>query len=128
MVEGIGIPVGVIEDHPLYRAAVARVLAEAPDVRVDAVAESVTQLSVRSSGTGCVVLLDLRLPGVRGAAAVLEGSNMGHRVLVLSARTGRDDVLGALAAGAWGYLGKEADAEQILRAVRLVAAGGRPRI
>src|SRR5262245_14787686 len=126
MVEGIS--VGVIEDHPLYRAAVARVLAEAPDVRVDAVAESVTQFAARGSGAACVVLLDLGLPGVRDAAAVLEVAGMGHRVLVLSARADPDDVRNALTAGAWGYLCKSADAEEILRAVRQVAAGVRPRV
>ncbi len=126
--EGTGIRVGVIEDHPLYRAAVARVLAEAAEVRVDAVAESVTQFAARSSGAGCVVLLDLGLPGVRGAAAVLEVARMGHRVLVLSARADPADVLGATAAGAWGYLCKNADSDEILRAVRQVAAGIRPGI
>jgi len=122
-VEGTGFRVGVIEDHPLYRAAVAKVLAEAPDVCLDAVAESVTQFAARCGGAGCVVLLDLGLPGVRGAAAVLEVARMGHRVVVLSAQAEPADVLGATAAGAWGYLCKSADADEILRAVRQVAAG-----
>ncbi|MCP2259313.1 two component transcriptional regulator, LuxR family [Streptoalloteichus tenebrarius] len=115
--------VGVIEDHPLYRAAVSRVLADAPDVELDAVAESVPQFAARTSGPGGVVLLDLRLRGVSDTAAVMEVVALGHRVLVLSAHASQSEVLGAVAAGARGYLSKEADGTEILRAVREIARG-----
>ncbi|MCO1576252.1 response regulator transcription factor [Crossiella sp. SN42] len=120
---GARIRVGVIEDHPLYRAAVARVLADAPDVELDGVAESVAQFAARRSGSGSVVVLDLKLPGVRDAAAVMEVVGMGHRVLVVSAHAGQSEVLGAIAAGARGYLSKDSDGDEILRAVREIAAG-----
>ncbi len=115
--------VGVIEDHPLYRAAVARVLADAPDLELDAVAESVAQFAARRSGPGGVVVLDLRLRGVRDTAAVMEVVSLGHKVLVLSAHAAEADVLGAMAAGARGYLSKESDGAEILRAVREIAVG-----
>lgn len=115
--------VGVIEDHPLYRAAVARVLADAPDLELDAVAESVAQFAARRSGPGGVVVLDLRLRGVRDAAAVMEVVALGHKVLVLSAHARDADVLGAMAAGARGYLSKESDGAEIVRAVREIAVG-----
>ncbi|MDA3642847.1 response regulator transcription factor [Saccharopolyspora indica] len=115
--------VGVVEDHPLYRAAVTRVLEEAPDVVVDAVAESVAQFAARSRWPGSIVVLDLGIPGVRGAAAVMEMVRRGHPVLVVSAQTDRAEVLGAMLAGARGFLGKDADGEEILHAVREVAAG-----
>ena len=114
--------VGVVEDHPLYRAAVARVLAEAPDIEVGELSESVAQFAARRQQPG-VVIVDLNLPGVSGAAAVMQVVAMGHAVLVVSAQAGQEDVLGAISAGARGYLTKDADGTEILRAVREVAAG-----
>jgi len=122
---GTGIPVGVVEDHPLYRTALAGLLAEEPGIELDAVAESVTQFAARRSRTDSVVLLDLNLPGVQDAAAVMEVVRLGHRVLVVSAQAGRAQVLGAMDAGARGYLCKDADATEILRAIREIAAGRR---
>ncbi|HEU5472593.1 MAG TPA: response regulator transcription factor [Actinophytocola sp.] len=121
------IAVGVVEDHPLYRAALARLFTEAADLRLEAMAGSVTQFIARCRRPGCVVVLDLGLPGVSGAAAVLELARLGHRVLVVSARADAADVHRARAAGAWGYLCKSARAEEILRAVRQIAAGTRLR-
>lgn len=117
------IPVGVIEDHPLYRSAVAQLLAEAEDIELDAVAGSVVQFAARRRSQSGVVLLDLRLPGVQGASAVTEVVRMGYRVLVLSAYAGQGEVLGAMAAGASGYLSKDSDGEEILHAVRRIAGG-----
>jgi DNA-binding NarL/FixJ family response regulator len=114
--------VGVVEDHPLYRAAVARVLAEAPGIEVGELSESVAQFAARRQAPG-VVIVDLNLPGVSGAAAVMAVVAMGHAVLVVSAQAGQEEVLGAISAGARGYLTKDADGTEILRAVREVAAG-----
>ncbi|WP_179956888.1 LuxR C-terminal-related transcriptional regulator [Amycolatopsis anabasis] len=117
------IRVGVIEDHPLYRAAVARVLEEAEDVELGAVADSVARFAVCREPRDSVVVLDLKLRGVADAAAVLEVVGMGHKVLVVSAHAGQAEVLGAISAGARGYLSKDADGDEILRAVREIAAG-----
>ncbi|GAA1981576.1 response regulator transcription factor [Amycolatopsis minnesotensis] len=117
------IRVAVVEDHPLYRAAVARVLEEAPDIELGAVADSVARFAVCRQPAGSVVVLDLKLRGVADAAAVLEVVGMGHRVLVVSAHAGQAEVLGAISAGARGYLSKDADGDEILRAIREIAAG-----
>ena len=115
--------VGVVEDHPLYRAAVARVLEETPDMELGVVADSVARFAAGRQSPGGVVVLDLKLHGVRDAAAVLEIVGMGHKVLVVSAHAGQPEVLGAIAAGARGYLSKDADGAEILRAIRAIAAG-----
>jgi len=108
----------------LYRDAVERLLTEANGVELDTVAGSVAQFAARKrSDSSGVVLLDLRLPGLQGAPAVMEVVAMGFRVLVLSAHSERSEVLGAMAAGASGYLSKDCDADEILHAVRVVADG-----
>ena len=115
--------VGVIEDHPLYRNALVQVLESAVDIRLGVVADSVARFAAGGQPAGGVVILDLKLRGVRDAAAVLEIVGMGHRVLVVSAHAGQDEVLGAIAAGARGYLSKDTDAVEILRGVREIAGG-----
>src|SRR5262245_25166507 len=119
----MGITVGVIEDHPLYRSAVAQLITESPDFELDTVAESVAQFAVRRRHPSSVVILDLRLPGVHDAAAVLEVVAMGHKVLVVSAHAGQHEVLSAMAAGARGFLSKDVEADELLRALRQIALG-----
>ena len=123
MTEPSVITVAVVEDHPLFRAAVARVLSEVADFSVATTAESVAQFAAARLEPGAVVILDLKLRGVGDAAAVMQVVAMGHRVLVVSAHAGQDEVLGAIGAGAKGYLTKDADGAEIVRAVREVAAG-----
>jgi DNA-binding NarL/FixJ family response regulator len=117
--------VHVIEDHPLFRAALVRVLDGAPDMRVGVSAGSVDEFAAYRQEPGAVVTVDLRLPRVQGAEAVAAVTGMGFRVLVISAHGGQSEVLSALAAGARGYLTKEADTDEVRRAVRQVAAGSR---
>src|ERR1051325_3199953 len=117
-----GVPVGVIEDHPLYRDAVAGLLADAAGFEVGTVAGSVAQFAARRRDYGGgVVLLDLRLPGLQGAAAAMEVVGVGDRALALSAHCRRSEGVGEMAAGASGYLSKDCEADEILHAVRLVA-------
>jgi DNA-binding NarL/FixJ family response regulator len=120
------IRVGIIEDHPLYRDALAELVAATPGFEVDAVAESVARFAVRSrsdNGAVSVVILDLRLPGVRDSAAVMELVAMGHKVLVVSAHAGQSEVLAAMAAGARGFLSKEVEGDEIIRALCQIASG-----
>jgi DNA-binding NarL/FixJ family response regulator len=120
-----GIPVGVIEDHPLYRTALAGLLDDEPGIELDAVAESVTRFAARRQRHDSVVLLGQNLPGLQDAAAVMELVRLGHKVLGISAQAARAQVLGAMDAGARGYLCKDADATEIIRAIREIAAGRR---
>lgn len=117
--------VHVIEDHPLFRAALVRVLDGTPGIRVGVTAGSVEEFAAYRREPGAVVTLDLRLPGTQGAEAVAAVTGMGFRVLVLSAHGGQTEVLSALSAGARGYLTKDADTEEVRRAVRQVAEGSR---
>jgi DNA-binding NarL/FixJ family response regulator len=118
-------PIGVcvVEDHPLFRAALVRALSDAPGITVEAIAGSVEEFLAFRQPPGTVAIVDLGLPGARGAAAVITVSGAGHRVLVVSASDDQSEVLAAMSAGARGYLTKDAEAEEIVRAVRVIAAG-----
>ncbi|OBJ61835.1 response regulator transcription factor [Mycobacterium sp. 1423905.2] len=115
----------VVDDHPIWRDAVARDLAD-DGFDVVATAEGVAAARRRAAVVKPdVVVMDMRLADGDGVAAtreVLEVSPA-SRVLVLSASDERDDVLEAVKAGATGYLVKSASKSELADAVRATAAG-----
>ena len=119
------IRVMVVDDHPMWRDAVERDLAAA-GFDVVAVAATGTEAINRFAATRPqVVVLDLQIPapnGVEVTAEVLR-QDPSARVLILSASGEQADVLDAVKAGATGYLVKSASREELLSAVRRVAAG-----
>jgi DNA-binding NarL/FixJ family response regulator len=116
------ISIAVIDDHPLYRQGLALTVEQADDFTLVADATSIEHFD-RLDVTVDVVLLDLHLPGIEGAEGVAHVCERGPKVIVVSAAGAPDDVIDALAAGAAGYLTKEAEAADIQRAVRAVANG-----
>jgi DNA-binding NarL/FixJ family response regulator len=72
-----------------------------------------------------VILMDLRMPGLDGVAAITELARRGipARVLVLTTYDTDNDVLAAIEAGATGYLLKDAPRAELVRAVRAAASG-----
>lgn len=119
------ITVHVVEDHPLYRAALQLAIEATPDMKIGVCAQSVEGFAAAGPETGAVVTLDLRLPGVSDAEAVARVVRLGFRVLVISASGEGFDVRSAMAAGAAGYLTKDADVHEIRGALRTVSTGGR---
>ena len=120
-----GVRVMVVDDHPMWREAVERDL-EAAGFSVVATASTGTEAINRAAATRPqVVVLDLQIPapaGVEVTATVLR-ADPSARVLILSASGEQDDVLEAVKAGATGYLVKSASREELVDAVRRVAAG-----
>jgi DNA-binding NarL/FixJ family response regulator len=117
------IRVSVVEDHPLYRSALAQVLQGAGEIELDVVTDSVGKFAATRPRQGGVVVLGLNIRGARDGAAVLQVTGLGHRVLVVSAHAAQSDVVGAISAGARGYLSKASEGSEILRAIREIAAG-----
>ncbi|MBG0816309.1 response regulator transcription factor [Planomonospora sp. ID82291] len=115
----------VVDDHPMWRDAVARDLAEAGYEVVAVVGEGRQALRVAAAVRPEVVVLDLRLPDLSGVevARGLAAADAAPRVLVLSASGEQDDVLEAVKAGASGYLLKSSSREEFLDAVRRTAEG-----
>jgi DNA-binding NarL/FixJ family response regulator len=115
----------VVDDHPMWREAVAGDL-EAAGFSVVATASTGTEAINRFRATRPqVVVLDLQIPppaGVEVTATVLQ-DDPSARVLILSASGEQDDVLEAVKAGATGYLVKSASREELIAAVRRVSVG-----
>jgi DNA-binding NarL/FixJ family response regulator len=115
----------VVDDHPMWRDNVARDLGEA-GLEVVATAANGTEALTRARATRPrVVVLDLQIPAPTGVevTAELVREDPSVRVLILSASGEQGDVLEAVKAGATGYLVKSASREELLAAVRRVAAG-----
>jgi DNA-binding NarL/FixJ family response regulator len=116
------ISVAIIDDHPLYRHGLALAIEQADDLTLVADAASIEKFD-QLDVTADIVLLDLHLPGMEGAEGVAHICRRGPKVIVVSAASATDDVVDALAAGAVGYLTKDAETTDIQRAVRAVANG-----
>ena len=115
----------VVDDHPIWRDAVARDLAE-DGFTVVATADGVGAARRRAAVMQPdVVVMDMRLADGNGAQATAEvlAVSPASRILVLSASDERDDVLEAVKAGATGYLVKSASKAELGDAVRATAAG-----
>lgn len=117
------IGVAVVEDHPVFRKGLIQVIDAAPDLRLTGASRSVEELDAKGDTQAKVVLLDLHLPGLRGAAAVAHLCTRGQNVLVVSASEAPADVVEAIGAGARGYLTKQAEETEIVGAIRAVAEG-----
>ena len=119
------IRVMVVDDHPMWRDAVARDLAEAGYDVVATAADGAQALRVAGAARPDVVVLDLQLPDASGVDVTrgLRAACPAARVLVLSASGEQQDVLDAVKAGAVGYLLKSAALPEFLDAVRRTADG-----
>jgi DNA-binding NarL/FixJ family response regulator len=124
-VDGV-IRVLIVDDDALVRAGLSMMLAGTDDIRV--VAEAADGAEVSSAVDAYrpdVVLMDIRMPGVDGLAATerLRAREGAPQVIVLTTFDADDHVLRALRAGAAGFLLKDTPPPEIMRAIRLVAAG-----
>ncbi|MFJ3669387.1 response regulator [Streptomyces sp. NPDC090106] len=121
-------PVRVViaDDHPMYRYGLATVLTASPHVELVAEATNGDDLcaAVDRAGPDAVVT-DLSMPGLDGTGAIraLLARHPRLGVLVLTMHEDAEALFGALRAGARGYLVKDADSAEIVRAVLAVAAG-----
>jgi DNA-binding NarL/FixJ family response regulator len=127
-VAGVNAPVRVliVDDDALVRAGLSMMLAGSDEVRVVGeasdgaeVPEAVDRLAPD------VVLMDIRMAGVDGLSATqaLRSRERAPEVIVLTTFDADEHVLRALRAGAAGFLLKDTPPQEIVRAIRLVAAG-----
>ena len=117
----------VADDHPMLREGLVAVLSTQPDFDVIGEASDgseVVWLAERLHPD--VILLDLEMPNADGVAALerLRNADARMRTIVFTAYDTDERILGALRAGARGYLLKGASRKEIFDAVRTVHSGG----
>ena|SRR5215472_7196360 len=117
--------VGVVDDHPLFRAGAIQVLAMADGIEV--VGEGATgadALRIAREVSPDIILLDLHLPGGGlQAAARITAEYPNVRIIVLTASESEQDVTSALQAGARGYILKGSSALDVAKTIQTVAQG-----
>ncbi|MEE6258068.1 response regulator transcription factor [Plantactinospora sonchi] len=119
----------LVDDQRLVRAGLRMLCDSAPDMTVVGEAENGQQaIRLAEQVAPDVVLMDLRMPVVDGTAATarIHASRPAVRVVVLTTFDDDDHLFPALAAGACGFLVKDATPEELLTAVRTAAAGETP--
>jgi DNA-binding NarL/FixJ family response regulator len=117
------IRVAVVDDHPVARRGLESMLGEAADMEVSASVGSPDQLTDGMAWPD-VVLLDLYHEDDTPCLPAISRIRSHSKVLVVSVSERPSDVLGAVRAGAMGYVTKLAEAEMLVAAVRTVARGG----
>ena len=118
----------LVDDHPLVREGLHRVLGSAPQISVIGEAHGGRDaIDVIEQLKPDVVLLDLTMPDVSGIQVLrrIRQTSPGTRVLVLSMHGGEGYVLEALRNDATGYALKSIDGDELIGAVRQTAAGVR---
>jgi two-component system, NarL family, response regulator LiaR len=116
----------VVDDHDLFRAGLASVLASNPDLDVvGQAAGGRTGIRLARELRPDVVLMDLRMPDLNGSAATqaILQHNPSVRVLALTVASDESDVAAAIVAGACGYLLKDSPIDDVVGAVRAAARG-----
>ena len=116
----------IADDHPLVRSGLRALLMAAEDLEV--VGEAATgeeAVTLASSLSPDVIVMDLRMPGINGIEATrrIVQTNPRTRILVVTLFEDDDSVFAALRAGARGYILKDANEVEVVRAIRAVSGG-----
>lgn len=122
------IRVVIADDQPLLRSALANLFGAEPDLElVGEAGTGAEAVMLARQARADVVVMDIRMPEMNGieatAAIAADESLAGVRVLILTTFEIEENIIAALRAGASGFLAKDAQPAEIVRAVRTVAAG-----
>src|SRR5690242_2404090 len=116
----------IADDHPVVREGLAAMLSREPDIDVVGEAQD-GQEAVDRAGTlqPNVILMDLMMPKVGGVDAIrlIRERHPGVQTIVLTTYGDDDSIFQGIAAGARGYLLKDAPRDELFRAIRAVARG-----
>jgi DNA-binding NarL/FixJ family response regulator len=117
----------IADDHPIVREGLSAVLETQPDFEVVGQAASGAQAVERAAALRPdLILLDLELPELDGVAALraIRAADPAAKVIIFTAFDTDERILGAVQAGAQGYLLKGAPREELFQAIRVVEGGG----
>jgi DNA-binding NarL/FixJ family response regulator len=118
----------IVDDHAVLRAGLEQLLSGESDLEVvGRGADGREAIRLARELRPDVVLMDLQMPEVDGVEATrtIVGEELAD-VLVLTSYSDAERIVGALDAGALGYLLKDAEADEVLRGIRAVARGESP--
>jgi DNA-binding NarL/FixJ family response regulator len=116
----------VVDDHPVYRDGLRALIQRSPDL--DLAGEAATggdAVTLAAAAAPDVVLMDIRMPGMNGIEATRQilAARPAARILILTMSEDDDSLFAAMRAGARGYLPKDSDSEDLVRAIHAVAGG-----
>ena len=115
----------IVDDHPIVRAGLRRLLAQERDIEIREAAEGREAIAAFREQAPDIVILDLNLPGLGGLEVIkrLKLIEPRARILVLSMLDDPIYAMRALEAGASGYISKNEPPSQIVEAIARLAAG-----
>jgi len=115
----------LVDDHQLLTGALAKMMADEPDIQVVGVAGTVAEAKAMARDRLDVVLMDYRLPDGTGAEATraIKARWPAARVVMLTALNDDETILESIQAGADGYLTKDRAVDEVVDAVRAAHAG-----
>jgi two-component system invasion response regulator UvrY len=122
------IQIVVADDHPVVRAGIKQIVAEAPDLQVGAeVGDGRELLNLLKEGSFDVIVLDISMPGMDGLELVklLKNDHPRLPILILTLHPETRYAVRFLRAGADGYLTKANAADELIKAIRKVYGGGK---
>jgi two-component system, NarL family, invasion response regulator UvrY len=118
----------VVDDHPIFRQGLIRIISKLPDFLVAAEAsDGVEALSKLNSDEYDLMILDISMPGRSGLDIIKEVKKLKPhtKILVLTIHPSNQYALRSLKAGASGYLTKERAPEELTEALRTISKGAK---
>lgn len=116
----------IVDDHPLFRAGLRRVLELEQDLEIQAeAADGSSALEVARRLKPNVILMDVNLPNLNGLQATREltSSHNDMGIIILTAYHDDEQMLHAMRSGASAYFPKDVDPQELIRAIREVSKG-----
>jgi DNA-binding NarL/FixJ family response regulator len=124
--DGQPLRVVLADDHPMFRHGVAALLSATPDLVVVGEAETGEEaVAIADQLEPDIIVMDIQMPGMRGIEATRRIVARHPQMAILMLTMFEDDasVFLAMRAGARGYVLKDAEKDELLRAIRAVGAG-----